>query len=160
MSPSSQKLTPWQQACRLTGNNPDAKISMQERADIIYRASCKMLGQDPLWIPDCSAIEPEFRPGVIAHYMLQVIVKALNGPWKQDWNSWTQKKWCCWFALDKPGFRFRVAGYDFVGTSVTGGPRLCLKSKERAEFLGTHCITLFRDLLGAGELAPQAFITA
>ena len=160
MTNTTQKLTPWQQACRLTGSDPTASITMEERGEIIFRASCKMLGQDPTWLPGCSAIDPEFRASAIAQYKLQVIIKAVNGPFKQDWNSWDQKKWSPWFALNAPGFRFDAAFCDYVSAYVTGGPRLCLRSKGRAEFVGRYCITLYRDLMGAGQLAPEALLIA
>lgn len=156
MSLSIQKLTPWHQACELVGADPAASISMEERSNIIFRASCKMLRLDP------DAPQFAFGPAhtIAFNKLTLAIIPALNGPWEQDWNSWDQKKWSCWFALNAPGFRFFDAYYGHVVTCVTGGPRLCLKSKARAEFAGTHCITLYRDLMGAGQLAPEALIAA
>lgn len=155
MQSSTQKLTPWQQACEIVGSDPDQTISMEQRADIIFRASCKKRGLDPR--------DTLFTHGpahVIAHNKLTLaIIPAVVGTWVPNWND-SNYKYGPWFWMNKPGFRFDAVYCDVADTNVTGGSRLCFDSRKKAEWVARHCISLYRDLMGAGELAPIAKIAA
>jgi|SRR5882757_2717167 len=152
---STKKLTPWQQACAIVNADPDGQLSMDTRADIIFRASCKKRGLDPL--------DTLFTHGpahVIAFNKLTLaIIPAVVGTWVPDWND-SNSKYGPWFWMNKPGFRFCVVGYGVASTTVAGGSRLCFDSRKKAEWVGRHCISLYRDLMGADELAPIAKIAA
>lgn len=155
MSSSIKKLTPWQQACAIVNADPDGQLSMDTRADIIFRASCKKRGLDPL--------DTLFTHGpahVIAHNKLTLaIIPAVVGTWTPNWND-SNGKYAPWYWMNKPGFRFYVVVCDLSDTTVTGGSRHCFDSRKKAEWVGRHCISLYRDLMGAGELAPIAKIPA
>lgn len=86
-------------------------------------------------------------PDVTAYMKLRVIIKALNEGWTPDWNNSNQYKWTPWFYMNKPGFRFFGAHYDDSVTRATGGSRLCLKSRELAEYAGNQFLDLYKDLL-------------
>lgn len=149
---SIKKIASFQDACALTGHDPEVEVSLDQKADIIYRAACELLGADAGSLPDCFNIDDEFHASLIAFYKLQVIHKAVVGGWVPDWNSMT-RKWGPYYLLNDPGFRLRVVHYDFSNSLWTGGSRLCFETEAQAEFVGTDCIALYRDLLGAGPLA-------
>lgn len=153
---SAKKLSPWEQACKVAGADPEAKYSPEHQADIVYRASCKMLRLMPDSLPDCTAIHSEFHGSQIALYKLQVIRRAVVGKWEANWNDGSYK-WGCWFWLNAPGFRFGGARYDVHAATWAGGSRLCFQTRRQAEFVGRYCLAIFRDLL-CDEDFPLALV--
>lgn len=83
----------------------------------------------------------------IAYKKLKIIIAALNEGWKPDWNNDNEYKYYPWFYLNSPGFRFNDA-YYFCTTSGVGS-RLCLKSRELAEYAAKQFETIYKDLFTA-----------
>lgn len=82
-----------------------------------------------------------------AYRKLKVIVLALNEGWEPDWNNSNEYKWCPWFYMDTPGFRFYGSDFDLSFSGTTGGSRLCFKSEELATYAGKQFIDIYKDFL-------------
>jgi hypothetical protein len=119
-----------------------------------FELACKTLKLDPTKLPDVSGLLEEFARPLIALYKVQVIVKAWNGSWVADWNDYSQRKWFCWWWMDKPGFRFGVVDYDLSCTGTSGGSRLAFASEKLAGKAGKELDYLFADLMG-GQLPEK-----
>lgn len=126
------------------------------KADIIFRAACKIQRIDPKILPLQKGILTRFGVGNIAQYKLEIIVAAVVGKWKQNWDGWEEKKWFPYYWMNKPGFRFLVTGYVNAFSSTAGGSRLCFKTSEQARWIGIDCIWLYKELMNAPALAPEA----
>lgn len=129
------------------------KISPEEKADIIFRASCSILGFDPLNLPIMDRVDISFQKSPIALYKLGVIRKAVVGDWEANWDDDNEYKYYPWFWMDKPGFRLAAVFYVIGYSHSDGGPRLCLQTRVQGKFMGEECIWLYKELMGAGPLA-------
>ena len=82
---------------------------------------------------------------MIAYKKLKLITKVLNEGWTPNWNNNNERKWYCWFYMDKPGFRLGAADYADDVTYV--GSRLCYRTRKLAEYAAKQFIDLYRDLM-------------
>ncbi|HET6255815.1 MAG TPA: hypothetical protein VFE32_17190 [Puia sp.] len=141
---------------------PGANMDRYEKADLIFRAACKVQQIDPATLPliyrlgHSEALVTSFaaqalQSSIIAFYKLQVIHNAIVGAWVAAWNNPRERKWSPFHWMNDPGFRFDGSNYDITGAA--GGSRLCFETEEQSDFAGIECIALYADLNGA-ELAP------
>lgn len=116
-----------------------------------FEDACKILGISTQ-LPDFSTSPVEHQKGLLAHYQLVIIARALNGDWKPNWGNWNEYKYFPWFEFDKnstaeSGFGF---SYDDWAASLAVtyiGARLCYKSPELAKYAGQQFIDLYRDYM-------------
>lgn len=107
-----------------------------------FEDACEVLGIDY----DEDELQ-NHTPDELANRKIKIIVKALNEGWTPDWNNSNQYKWYPWFYLNKPGFRFDAAVSAWAYTSSLGGSRLCLKSKELAEYAANQFLGIYEEFI-------------
>lgn len=149
-------LTSFQDCLDILKMKAPKTITPQKKADIIFKAACKVLKIDPKVIPMQRGIQKRFQFGNVAQYKLEVIRTAVVGKHKFDWNSWDEKKWFPWFWMNKPGFRLAGVYYGYGNAHTTSGARLCFRTQEQARWIGTDCIWLYKELNNGPALAPAA----
>jgi len=91
--------------------------------------------------------EKNLYPREIARRMLEIIIEALNEGWKPDFNDFKQSKWYCYFTWSNTGLgcSFSYNSSSFAYTNI--GVRLCLKSKELADYMGEQFKNLYKEML-------------
>lgn len=119
-----------------------------EKAELIYVASCKKLGVDPLALPDVNLIREKYRPRQIGDYKLMIIRDALTEEKEANWNDRSEYKYDGWFYLNNPGFRFYVTYYSYTGAYAGAGSRLCTFSEEDQEFFMKEPVAFWADTMG------------
>ena len=79
---------------------------------------------------------------------LILLVKALNGNWKPDWNDINEDKWYPYFQFSS-AFRFSnaYAVCSYGRTYADFGSRLCFKNKQIAEYAGKIFIEQYEKLM-------------
>lgn len=84
-----------------------------------------------------------------AFHMLDIITEALLEGKTLNWEDSNEKKWYPWFNEYKSGsgFRFDCSYYDWSYTNFNFGARLCVDTKEKSDYLGTHFLPLINKLL-------------
>ena len=86
-------------------------------------------------------------PREIARRKLDIVIEALNQGWKPDWEDDSQEKWFPSFFGSYAGFGFSLSllspkfAYAYVGV------RLCCKSEEIANYVGTQFFNLHKEML-------------
>jgi len=110
-----------------------------------FEDACEELELDPKSvIPFPKPIDDDQR-ALNANAMLWVIYRALNEGWKPDWTNSNEYKYYPWFRMDSgSGLSFDDFGYATSASTV--GSRLCLKSKELAEYAGEQFIDIYTEL--------------
>lgn len=99
--------------------------------------ACKLLKYNPKTIlPNVSKMPVHLRVHTTARAKLEIIAEASRGGVDLDYDNTDQRKWYGWFWLNKPGFQFSAAYYDFADSVSAGGPRLCYLSEEDTIY---HC---------------------
>ena len=106
-----------------------------------YEDACEILGLTPGDIFNNGDL-----PDEVAYKKLKVIIKAINNGWNPDRNDADQKKWYPWFNSSS-GVGFSYANYDYAGTYSNVGSRLCFESKEKANYMATQFIDLYKEFL-------------
>lgn len=117
------------------------------KAQAIYVAACTKLGLDPTDLPDISKVREKYRASQVALHKLQVVRDAITDDREANWDN-REYKYGSWFYMNKPGFLFLGVDYDFSGTGVSGGSRLCTFSEDDQEFFSEECIALWADFMG------------
>jgi hypothetical protein len=98
-----------------------------------FTFACKKLGYDPTKsLPDVSKMPKHMQASTVAKAKLDIIYEAARDGVELDYDDINQDKWGIWWWLNKPGFRFYVAFIDYSLATTTGGPRLCVLSREDA----------------------------
>ena len=92
--------------------------------------------------------EKNLYPREIARRMLEIIIEALNEGWKPDLNNHQEYKWYCYFSWSSSSFRYSGSNSSpaYAYTSSVG-VRLCLKSKELADYIGEQFKYLYEEML-------------
>jgi hypothetical protein len=109
---------------------PQAKIKT-------FEAACAALKLDPKKVtPKVVGLPKQHAKALIAIGKLMIIVQALNGDWKPNWND-DNPKYYGWWDLEKTkdspsGFRLDFVSHYYCGSIV--GSRLCFRSRELAEW--------------------------
>lgn len=82
-------------------------------------------------------------------YMLDVITEALLEGKTLNWTDSNEKKWYPWFSKYKSGsgFRFGASNCAWPDASTAFGARLCVDTKEKSDYLGTHFLPLINKCL-------------
>lgn len=80
--------------------------------------------------------EKNLYPREIARRMLETIIEALNEGWKPNLSN--RQEYNCWYCY----FNRSPAG---ANTNL--GVRLCLKSKELADYVGSNFKNLYEEML-------------
>jgi hypothetical protein len=79
-----------------------------------------------------------------AYKKIKVIIKALNEGWTPDWANDNEWKYYPWFDMSSgSGLACSVCGNQDSGSNV--GSRLCLKSRELAEYAGRQFLDIYKD---------------
>lgn len=105
-----------------------------------FEDACRLLGQE------CS--DEYINSGSkdeVAYKKLKLIAAALNERWIPDWSDDEQYKYYPWFIWKGSGFSFFSVGYLYGFSHL--GSRLCFRTRELAEYAGTHFLELYNDFL-------------
>ena len=86
--------------------------------------------------------ETNLYPREISRRKLEIIIEALNEGWKADLNNHKQYKWYFYFSG-----AYAAASYSPSAAYAVFGVRLCLKSKELADYVGTQFRYLYEEML-------------
>ena len=91
--------------------------------------------------------EKNLYPREIARRMLEIIIEALNEEWKPNLSNHQENKWyCCFYgAYAGLGCSYSYASPANANTYI--GVRLCLKSKELADYIGEQFKYLYKEML-------------
>ena len=91
--------------------------------------------------------ENNLYPREIARRKLEIIIEALNEGWKPDFNDIKQSKWYCCFTWSGTGIVFSLSHISPTRANADFGVRLCLKSKELADYIGEQFKYLYEEML-------------
>ena len=86
-------------------------------------------------------------PREIARRKLEIIIEALNEGWKPDFNDIKQSKWYCYFNGSLTGLGYSGSANSPTYAAASFGVRLCLKSKELADYVGEQFTDLYKEML-------------
>lgn len=117
-------------------NTKKKAASIMERIKT-YEDACDELGVEPIeyiQVYRGGLTERDIK-AQLAFAQIIIIARALNEGWEPDWANSNQYKYYPWLEY-KAGFGFSDSdfGDSYTGTGV--GSRLCLKSRELAEYAG------------------------
>lgn len=112
-----------------------------------FEDACNFLGYDAKNLPDVSHLPTEFAKPIIAYYKLVVIIKAINNGWTPDWSNSNQYKYYPWFYVLSSGSGFSDAHCLFTNADANVGSRLCVDSKDKAQYLAEQFEDLYEDYL-------------
>ena len=112
------------------------KTFLKEPTDIIKTVedACEVLG---------------INPATVGDKKLETVISALNFVangnkiWFPDYNNTDEKKWCCWWYMNNPGFCLRGCYYDLTITGV--GARLVFLTEVLARYAASQFFDLFRE---------------
>lgn len=112
-----------------------------------FEDACKATGNDPKALPDFSMIPEKHRKALLSHFMLLIIVMAINEGWEPDWNDDYQRKFYPWLEVEaseehKGGSGLSLDGVGFWNAFTHVGSRLCYESRKKAEY----AFDTFKDL--------------
>lgn len=110
-------------------------INWQDIKD--WKTVCKVNGISEK-LPKLIEIPKEFRPRMIADYVLMQVTKALNGKWKVNYKDPNQYKYFPWFYVNASGAGFTGSFYGRWNASSNVGSRLCFESSEKALHSAKH----------------------
>lgn len=83
----------------------------------------------------------------IARRMLEIIIEALNEGWEPDLRNPQENKWYCWDYGSCAGVGLSLSMYSPSHAYASFGVRLCLKSKELADYIGSNFKNLYEIML-------------
>ncbi len=101
-----------------------------------FEDACLKLGKNP---------KGKYHP----HERLEIIIAAIVGKWKADYNNSDQEKWYCIFRWDASSscFRFRYSYYDCTNARACSGVRLSMQTEAQADYVGKTFEAEFDALL-------------
>ena len=119
---------------------------IKERIKTIEDA-CNELGEDDEDVKALRVIENLDVPKhIISQLQSIIIVKALNEGWIPDWSNNNQYKYFPYFYMENSSAGGFVFGdYVLWYTSAAVGSRLCLKSRELAEYAGKQFKEIYEE---------------
>ena len=86
------------------------------------------------------------RKHFIALYKMEVITEALNEGWKADWDNSDENKYYPYFIMSPSSFAFHASYFDCAFADGGCGSRLCLKTRELAEYSAKQFIDIWKDI--------------
>jgi hypothetical protein len=101
-----------------------------------FEDACLKLGKNP---------KGKYHP----YERLEIIVAAIVGKWKADYNNDDQEKWYCVFRWDASSscFRFDCSFYGYTNANAGSGVRLSLQNDKQADYVGKTFEAEFNALL-------------
>ena len=91
--------------------------------------------------------ENNLYPREIARRKLEIIIEALNEGWKPNLSNHQEYKWYCYFYGSLAGLEYSASAYSPATATTNFGVRLCLKSKELADYVGEQFKYLYEEML-------------
>ena len=91
--------------------------------------------------------ENNLYPREIARRKLEIIIEALNEGWKPDLSNHQEYKWYCYFYRSYEGLGYSLSLNSSSAAAAAVGVRLCLKSKELADYIGKQFKDLYEEML-------------
>ena len=83
----------------------------------------------------------------IARRKLEIIIEALNEGWESDLSNHQEYKWYCYFHRSDTGLGYSNSNNSPSIAVTYFGVRLCLKSKELADYVGLQFKYLYEIML-------------
>jgi hypothetical protein len=120
---------------------------MNYKKIIGFKSACKAL-KCSAKLPNFSSAPKEHRKALLAHYLLVIIIDAINGGKRFNWNDWNEPKWRLWWDMEKTATNrsgFAVGGVTDADTTTYVGSRLSFVDKARARYAAKKFYELFRD---------------
>jgi hypothetical protein len=115
-----------------------------------YEDACAILGIDPETV-SVSGVSTDDCNALYAVAKLFIIVRAANklvndgNEWKPDWNDGKWKYTAYFYIGGSSGFRSGGFGDWYSSSDV--GSRLCFKTSEAAEYIGTQFTDLYKSFM-------------
>lgn len=91
--------------------------------------------------------ENNLYPREIARRKLEIVIEALNEGWKPDWEDYSQEKWFPYFYGAFAWFGDSTSINSPTSAGAVVGVRLCCKSEEIANYVGTQFFNLYKEML-------------
>lgn len=88
---------------------------------IDYESACREIGIEPLTEKDFGILPKEDRKRYYNRHQLTIVVRALVGDWKPDWDNSNEYKYYMYFYKEKSGFASHTDCYcdlSFVGSDL------------------------------------------
>ena len=99
-------------------------------------------------VPEFKDAPEDLREYFQCQYKAIVIAEALNEGWEANYDDSSQKKWFPWFKTNDPsGFAFSAAYCACSHPEAGGAARLCLKSKELADYVGKQFKGIYKGII-------------
>lgn len=109
-----------------------------------FKDACDCLGIDVVeWMDDYENLPIH----VVAYMQLCIICKALNGAEVMDYKDVKVYKYYPWFNSVGSGSGFSCYGFGCAYSLSGVGSRLCLKSREIAEYAGKQFIEIYNSYI-------------
>jgi hypothetical protein len=101
-------------------------------------------------LPDVSTFPEAIQKYILNHFILTVVVAAINEGWEPNWNDHSQRKYFPYFEVEAneenpAGVGFSHTFYVFWYTDTTVGSRLCFKSSELAVYAAEQFPELWKE---------------
>lgn len=111
-----------------------------------YLDACHELGRKPL--DEKKLLELGLTEHDIAYQKLAIVTEALNGGQKLNVCDANVKRWYPWFKPNGSPSSFAVNdSYSAIAYALAGGgSRLCLKTRELAEYSEKQFIDIWKDI--------------
>lgn len=105
------------------------------------------------------------NPAIVQHKKLETVIRALNflgngnKIWIPDYDNSNERKWFCYWLMNKPGFRLGDVIYDRAISDV--GARLVFLSEKLARYAAAQFFDLFKEyyVMEAEVVAGQTVIS-
>ena len=110
----------------------------------------KAKGLDYNSLPDVSSFPEYIRKYILNHFILTVVVSALNEGWEPNFNDHNERKYFCWFEVDanednRAGFGFSDTDCGTWHSISAVGSRLCFKSRELCYYAAEQFPELWKE---------------
>lgn len=91
--------------------------------------------------------ENNLYPREIARRKLEIIIEALNEGWIPNLSNHQEYQWYCYLGRSSAGLGCSNSHSSPTYASTLFGVRLCLKSKELADYIGEQFKDLYEEML-------------
>lgn len=111
-----------------------------------FKDACQALNLDPTHLPIVDLLPEKDRKSIIAYYKLTIIIRALNEGWEPNWYDNNERKFYNYFYC-LSGSGFVCSNTNFTHSIADFGSRLCLKSRNLAEYALSQYKDLYEEYL-------------